>query len=107
MRTVGAVASLALPLIILPALVGGIIRWWLKTKLQPKIQVGVAAGALYMILLSVFGGLLGASDLAGAEGFMALSFLLLFFGMLGVPIAVGIALRVRRSIARDAIKTGA
>jgi hypothetical protein len=104
MTALGAAASLALPLVALPILVGGVMRWWLKTKLRSKVEVGAAAAALYIVLLYGFGLLVGVSD-PGAE-VEGSAFLLLFLGLLGVPLAVAVALRVRSVIARDATRTG-
>jgi glucan phosphoethanolaminetransferase (alkaline phosphatase superfamily) len=106
MSTGGAVASLALPLIVLPALVGGIMRWWLKRRLRPTLQVAIAAAALYVILLIGTGIWLSATELAEGEGFIGLQFLLLFLAILGIPIAVAVALWVRSSILHN-VKTGA
>ena len=96
MTAVAAFAALALPLIALPALVGAFTKWWLKSKLRPKTEVGLAAGALYVLLLAILGGILNAR--AEGEDFMAIPFLMIFLGVLGVPIAVAVALRVRSTI---------
>jgi hypothetical protein len=109
MTDVAGAAVLALPVIILPIFVGVIMRMWLKTKVESSIAVGLAAVALHVSLLAVLAVLLRRSDLAGAEagdGVQGLSGLFLF-GMLGTPIAVAVALRIRTVVARNAGKVDA
>jgi hypothetical protein len=105
MNAIGALASLALPLVALPALVGGVIRWWLKTKMRTAIEVAVGAAALYTILLVCLNMWLGTTEFAEGE-VEGSSFLFLFLAILGIPVAVAVALWVRSSMLRD-VKTGA
>ena len=110
MTGIADAASLVVPLVALPALVGAIMRWCLQIRLRPQIEVGVAAGALQLILVLILGGLVCGRSLVGYEGRQepeGLSSLFFFFGVLGIPIAVAIALRVRAVIARNAGKPAA
>ena len=75
------------------------MKWWLRTKLRPKVAVCAAAAALYLVFLYPFGFLLDVID-PGAE-VEGRSFFMLFLGILGAPLAMAVALRVRSVIARD------
>ena len=86
------------------------MRWWLQIRLRSQIEVGVAAGALQLILVSIVGGFVCGRSLVGYEGRQeseGLSSLFFFFGALGIPIAVAVALRIRAVIARNAGKPAA
>ena len=63
------------------------MRWWLRIRLRTPIEVGVASGALHIILVSIIGRFVVGSGLVGYEGQdqpEGLSSLFFFLGVLGV-----------------------